>query len=68
MSWVRVEDRLPEKQGMYLVVFNMDERTRVSYSLWEQKARGKFGWRSRERVRRKASTHWMPLPKRPEEE
>lgn len=66
-GWIKCSERLPERQGMYLVAFLTNGKIKVSYSFWEQKTRDKFGWRSRELVRRKYITHWMPFPDEPRE-
>lgn len=72
MEWISVEDRLPEKEGLYWVCFEFNGRLRSHYSKWEEKSKkyqgNKFGWISREIVRRKNIRFWMEIPKPPMEE
>ncbi len=78
IEWTDVKIALPpEKNCTYLVcyVFNnkhvgeCNNNLKVSYALWEEKSRkykgNKWGWRSREKVRRENIKFWMPWPKPP---
>lgn len=71
-EWISVKDRLPEKQGIYWVCYEINGSLKSHYSLWEEKSRkfkgNKYGWRSREMVRRSNIKFWMPLPTPPIEE
>jgi hypothetical protein len=69
-EWISVTDRLPEKRGIYWVCYQINGRLKTHYSLWEEKSgkyKGtKWGWRSRELVRRSNIIYWMPLPAPPD--
>lgn len=56
-EWIRVEDRLPESAGWYLVFYNGSEM-QVAYF------RGRK-WPFDNHYH--TITHWMPLPEPPEE-
>lgn len=75
-EWIPVEERLPEKEGEYLVTFAIDEKVRlVGYGCCQKDILGNdigFGWYdlySGTYFSDKAFVAWMPLPKpyRPEE-
>ena len=61
-EWISVKDRLPEKIGEYLVVYEscyVRESSYIRISLfYEGHFNFKFG----------TVTHWMPLPEPPKEE
>lgn len=70
MNWINVKDELPPpKNRAYWVCYEINGRYKTSYCLWEEKSRkylgNKWGWRSRDIVRRKNITHWMPFPDPP---
>lgn len=61
MAWIRIEDRLPDRYGLYIVAL---EGRSVATNVWEPKNEFKQesgwcykGW--------KHITHWMPLPEPP---
>lgn len=58
-SWIPVKERLPEKNGSYLV-YVYGEVTEMD--CWHGK------WHRLRDDYTKAVTHWMPLPKPPKEE
>lgn len=70
MQWISVRDRLPpEIHNNYLVCYEFNGKLRVHFSLWENKGMHfskKWGWRSKEKVRRKNIRYWMPFPHPPE--
>ena len=73
--WIPVDERLPEKEGEYLVTFAIDEKVRlVGYGCCQKDILGNdigFGWYdlySGTYFSDKAFVAWMPLPEpyRPE--
>ena len=68
-EWISVEDRLPEECGIYWVCYEVNGRLKTHYSIWQENSRiykgSKFGWKSRELVRRSNIKYWMPLPAPP---
>lgn len=67
--WIPVEERLPEKEGEYLVTFAVDEKVRlVGYGCCRKDVLGNnigFGWYdlySGTYFSDKAFNAWMPLP------
>ena len=58
-KWIPVTERLPEKNGSYLV-YVYGEATEMNY--WHGK------WHRLRDDYTKAVTHWMPLPEPPKEE
>jgi len=56
MTWIKVEDRLPEKNGYYLVYQEAIEDMFIC--MW-----GQNSWYYTNTF----ITHWMPLPDKPEE-
>jgi hypothetical protein len=70
MDWISVKHGLPEKCGAYLVCYEVNGVLKTHYSIWQENSRkyqgNKFGWKSREKVRRCNIKYWMPLPKPPE--
>ena len=67
--WISVKDGLPEKTGMYLAHLvhsysNEDEYSCVTVCFFDLNARPK--WAIEGRLYK--VTHWMPLPKPPEED
>ncbi len=73
-EWFSVKDRLPEKPGRYLVSYlrisNENITKKVVDTLkWENYGphlNPKSRWHGTDRIRGKYITHWMPLPKPPE--
>ena len=69
MEWISVKDRLPEKEGKYWVAIEINGRLKSDYCLWQENSRvyqdNKFGWRSREIVKRCNIRFWMEIPKPP---
>lgn len=82
-SWINVKDRFPNKNGSYLVVYNVFQR----YTLMDVKRFAKDlysvdkyafpnehrpGWYEYDNeygyIERNDITHWMPLPKLPKED
>jgi hypothetical protein len=59
-EWISVKDRLPEKDGTYLV--NEFISCNGVHSLWYDKGSG-WDYDSNETV-----THWQPLPEPPNEQ
>ena len=63
MEWINVRDRLPEKNGRYLVFYkiNYDEYVQDihSYHCGEY---DNCGWMKNAQTRNREVTHWMPLP------
>lgn len=55
--WIPVTERLPEKEGLYLVAVRNDHERRYSKTAWYH---GHGNWFLRQKV-----THWMPLPEPP---
>lgn len=67
--WIPVEERLPEKEGVYIVTFAVDEKVRaVGYGCCRKDVLGEdigFGWYdlcSGTYFSDKAFIAWMPLP------
>jgi hypothetical protein len=55
-EWISVEERLPDKQGHFLIVDKEGQMNTAFYT-------PRFGWFSHFRI--KNITHWMPLPEAP---
>ncbi len=66
MQWISVEVDPPEKFGIYWVCYETNGRLKTHYCIWEEKSRKykgwKWGWRSREAVRRSNIKYWMEIP------
>ena len=59
--WIPVSERLPERDGFYLVLENVNQV--AGYYHWCKV----FGWNTDGgRTNIQSVTHWMPLPKPPE--
>lgn len=69
LIWFDVKHNLPKKAGVYWVAYELCGRLKSHYCLWEEKSRkyqgNKWGWRSREAVRRENIKFWMEIPKPP---
>lgn len=69
MEWIDIKERQPEKCGAYLVCYEIHGILKVHYSIWQENSRkykgNKFGFKSRERVRRSNIMFWMPIPDPP---
>lgn len=64
-NWISVKDRLPDKQGVYLVAFK-PPLPKVTIAWWATK---EFGWYDLEyNFHTDSVSHWMPLPPMPEQE
>lgn len=67
--WFDVKHNLPKKAGVYWVAYELNGRLKSHYCLWEEKSKkyqgSKWGWRSREAVRRENIRFWMEIPKPP---
>ena len=65
-EWISVEDRLPEKDYIYVLVYKKSGETRVSFYYSEDDGCGYFEddecYGSYEAL---SITHWMPLPTPP---
>ena len=63
-EWISVKDRLPEKQGVYLVAFK-PPLPKVTIAWW---ATREYGWYDLEyNFNTDGVSHWMPLPEYPKE-
>ena len=80
-GWINVKDRLPEKEGRYLVLtsgifgikiamFTMSLKRHFDYMFedGEPDRPGFYDWDSEDDWIEDGVTHWMPLPKGPKEE
>lgn len=76
MEWISVKDKLPEKDGWYLVyapgywgnnrIFGLSN---FAYSKFEKKFKAKWGIeRGCSSIPCACVTHWMPLPEPPKED
>lgn len=65
-EWISVEDRMPEKDGYYLVVID-DTGISIEEFSKEKLAWLGFDWENAEVFELIGITHWMPLPEPPEE-
>lgn len=64
-GWISVKDRLPDKQGVYLVAFK-PPLPKVTIAWWATK---EVGWYDLEyNFHTDSVSHWMPLPPMPEQE
>ena len=64
-GWISVQDKLPEKQGVYLVAFK-PPFPKVTIAWW---ATREYGWYDLEyNFNTDGISHWMPLPPMPEQE
>jgi len=64
MEWISIEDRLPNEEDYYLVVWDYDEVEEVGEAFYSEK--WYFPYYSNEKdVTEPKVTHWMPLPKPP---
>ena len=60
--WIPVSERLPKRDGFYLVLENVNQV--AGYYHWCKQ----FGWNTDGgRINIQSVTHWMPLPEPPEE-
>lgn len=63
-GWISVNDKLPDKQGVYLVAFK-PPFPKVTIAWW---ATTEFGWYDLEyNFHTDGVSHWMPLPPMPKE-
>ena len=62
IRWIPVSERLPKRDGFYLVLENVNQV--AGYYHWCKQ----FGWNTDGgRINIQSVTHWMPLPEPPEE-
>lgn len=60
-EWISVNDKLPNRDGFYLVLENVNQV--AGYYHWCRE----FGWNTDGgRINIQTVTHWMPLPTPPE--
>ncbi len=60
-GWIPVSERLPKRDGFYLVLENVNQV--AGYYHWCKQ----FGWNTDGgRINIQSVTHWMPLPTPPE--
>ena len=59
MKWIKCSDQLPKKDGEYLVVYDDDYVTSVSF------LKDSFWWRRSEDVLKVFPIYWMKLPPPP---
>ena len=66
--WIRVEDRLPDVNGFYLVYIPLGEKLPIyqDYFYTEFDGYNERGWQ--DEVSSQRVTHWMPLPAAPHNE
>ncbi len=68
-EWINVKDDLPTKTGLYWVCYEIDGRLKSHYCLWERKSKNykgnKYGWRSREIIRKTNIRFWTKIPSPP---
>ena len=64
-EWIPVTERLPEKEGFYLVVTKNGTVYSELYFLCGDPPEPSFGW---DGVSKGKYTHWMPLPQPPKGE
>lgn len=63
MEWISVDERLPDEEGFYLVLIDVNGFIeKVQF----QKLPNQFWWERYGEI--KAVTHWMPLPKAPNQQ
>lgn len=80
-GWINVKDRLPEKEGKYLVftsdfasirtaMFTLSLKRRFDYTFedGEPDRPGFYNWDSEDDWIQDDVTHWMPLPEPPTKE
>ena len=64
MEWIAIKDRLPEKDGPYLVFAESADPNKPFIQIaWCEP--NDYGWSLIPTVWVNALTHWMPLPTRP---
>lgn len=66
MEWISIEDRLPEKDGFYLVYAKSYNAFFPDVSIQEYVR--EIGFTYDRYLSEDSITHWMPLPKPPEED
>lgn len=74
-GWIKIEDRLPDNVGEY-IVYAQDENSSANEGIWWENvvivaeyAFGEWTWRenSNDFDITDIVTHWMPLPEPPED-
>lgn len=69
MKWIDIKEKQPEKCGAYFVCYEINGKLRTHYSIWQENSRkykrNKFGFKSREKVRRSNILYWMEMPPPP---
>ena len=63
-KWISVEDKLPEKNGEYLIYDNGLDKALFSNGLWKSTGKEERGILSDFR-KTLNPTHWQPLPEKP---
>ena len=63
-KWISVEDRLPEKDGKYLIY---TRNGYVTFGYWSDYGDGKSSFNPNPRFDYHNVTHWMPTPEAPKE-
>ena len=66
-QWISIKDRLPEKSGEYLVLCQTAANMMVLNFSRKHLAFNVFDCQKDAKTEIKNITHWMPLPKPPEE-
>jgi hypothetical protein len=65
-EWISVNDKLPNRDGFYLVLENVNQVAGCYHSGYYHWCR-EFGWNADGgRINIQTVTHWMPLPTPPE--
>ena len=60
-AWISVNDRLPDKNALYLIYApSLDKNSPLIQCAWYDP--NGFGWSGLVEIWLKAITHWMPLP------
>jgi ABC-type Fe3+-hydroxamate transport system substrate-binding protein len=62
-KWISIEERLPEKEGDYLIIFWPDE-SYTPYTAFYLKELNRWYYAGKKPY----VTHWMPLPSPPTEQ
>lgn len=63
-KWISVEDRLPDRQGKYLIYTHNGY---VTFGYWGDYGDGKSSFNPNPRFDYHNVTHWMPVPEPPKE-
>lgn len=63
-SWISVEERLPEMDGITYLVYRIEYKTGIKF-MDIMTAQSQAAWHNRKRTLASGITHWQPLPKPP---